>query len=661
MCQQVRSDLNKFIIISIVFLLVGSGFAFPTHGNEEINPVPDEGTRAGEIANWTVMVYMSGDSSLSDNVLDDLAEMRDVGSGNGLEIIALADMSGDGDTHIYHILEGGHEDIQNSEVDASWGEELDLGDPDVLARFIEWAVGEYPSENYLLDLWGHGNGWPGVCPDKGDRLTAVELQWALDHAIGQGVELDIISMDACQMGMVELFYQLRGRADYAVGSEKDVPLAGWPYDRILKILKNESGIKPVDFGREFVDQYISWSTSNSGYSTTLSLIDLDKMDGVASALDALGNELMADIGYFHPEISEARAITEEYDGADQYDLKHLMSNMRNTGVAMSLKELGNDVASAVEEAVVHEKHWTRPNNADEPADNATGMSIWFPRTATSVSYRALDLAEDTSWDEFLDVAAPKWNLGGREEVSVELDAWSQDTDGDGLNDEIELELSPGSAGVHIDVYDVSGKVVKDFDRAGGEAQEDVSFSWQPALPGIYQAAVYFRAGDGILVNYSLIDEGLNSETEYIIAGQVISHTGKRMRQVRVSVVDENNNTVADAVTDANGKFRFTLTAPWDTSGANMTIISHLGIYSQNVTLQTLEPVNNVKIEVINGPDFTLPLLYLALLLDIVGFALIGFYFMSRNRGPSHGEETEELGSSRDQDIPNMELEVTGTE
>ena len=84
----------------------------------------------------------------------------------------------------------------------------------------------------------------------------------------------------------------------------------------------------------------------------------------------------------------------------------------------------------------------------------------------------------------------------------------------------------------------------------------------------------------------------------------------------------------------------------------MTIISHLGIYSQNVTLQTLEPVNNVRIEVINGPDFTLPLLYLALVLDIVGFILIGLYFMTRNR-----RRDDELDIQKE-DIYSTELEQT---
>ena len=91
-----------------------------------------------------------------------------------------------------------------------------------------------------------------MCPDKGDRLTSVELQGALDNVVASGTSLDMISLDACQMGMLELFYQLKGRADYAIGSEKDVPLAGWPYDTLLQIIKDEPDITPKERARRHV-------------------------------------------------------------------------------------------------------------------------------------------------------------------------------------------------------------------------------------------------------------------------------------------------------------------------------------------------------------------------------------------------------------------------
>ena len=44
---------------------------------------------AQENTTWTYMVYMSGDSSLANNIPSDIQEMQNVGSGAGLEIIVI--------------------------------------------------------------------------------------------------------------------------------------------------------------------------------------------------------------------------------------------------------------------------------------------------------------------------------------------------------------------------------------------------------------------------------------------------------------------------------------------------------------------------------------------------------------------------------------------
>ncbi len=583
---------------------------------------------AGESGKWTVMVYMSGDSSLSANVLDDLEEMRKVGSGNGLEIIVLSDRSGVGDSHVYRILEGEMEDIPTSYIDPGWDDELSLGDPDTLSSFVKYAVAEYPAENYLLDLWGHGNGWIGVCPDKGDRLTSVELQGALDSVVASGISIDMISLDACQMGMFEVFYQLRGRVDYAIASEKDVPLAGWPYDTFLQIIRDDPDIVPVDLGREFIDSYVTWSAANSGYSATLSLIQLDRLEEVGAALDSYAGSLMADIGYFHPEIRSARDNTEEYDGADQYDLRHLVSNIGKMTGSREFQLKGDALAEAVDEAVLYEKHWTRLD--DEPADNATGMSIWFPRTMVSADYRLLDISIDTRWDDFLDAAYPKWGLDEREGIEGEIAFGSLDSDGNGLDDTIFIQSQPGDyAELFIDVFDGDGATVQTFEALA--QGEDLEFTWSPTEAGTYGAAVYQRNEAGTLRYYQLIASGLHAEREYIISGTVTSNAGKRMRNVVVLAMDSQNNTVARTQTNGNGEYEISLIAPWDTDGTNITIVGDLGIYSQNVTIQKLEDHNTLNIEVKNGPAFTLALLYLAVGLNVVGFALVGIFIMKRRR------------------------------
>ncbi|MFO7619148.1 MAG: clostripain-related cysteine peptidase, partial [Thermoplasmata archaeon] len=153
-----------------------------------------------EAETWTFMVYMSGDSSLSDQIPSDLQEMKKVGSGENLDIIVLLDSAGDGDSSLARILKNGREDLSLSSIDPTWGSELNMGDPDTLVQYVSWVVENYPADRFMLDLWGHGNGWPGVCPDKGDYLTAAELRYAMMAISDADINLDIISMDACQMG-----------------------------------------------------------------------------------------------------------------------------------------------------------------------------------------------------------------------------------------------------------------------------------------------------------------------------------------------------------------------------------------------------------------------------------------------------------------------------
>lgn len=109
---------------------------------------------------WTVLVYLAGDngrflSSLEGEGYADLAEMKEVGSGDALDIVAQFDAMSDRACRRYHITRGGA--LRDDQV-------LDLGntnsgDPAVLLDFITWGVRTHPAEHYLLVLWNHGSGW----------------------------------------------------------------------------------------------------------------------------------------------------------------------------------------------------------------------------------------------------------------------------------------------------------------------------------------------------------------------------------------------------------------------------------------------------------------------------------------------------------------------
>ena len=99
----------------------------------------------------------------------------------------------------------------------------------------------------------------------------------------------------------------------------------------------------------------------------------------------------------------------------------------------------------------------------------------------------------------------------------------------------------------------------------------------------------------------------------------------------ILAMDDQNNTIASTQTDRDGEYKISLIAPWDTDGENITIFCDLGIYSQNETIQQLEEFNTLNIEVENGPGFTLALLYITLVLNIMGFALVGYFIMNQKK------------------------------
>jgi hypothetical protein len=81
-----------------------------------------------------------------------------------------------------------------------------------------------------------------------------------------GRSIDILGFDACLMSMAEVAYQVRGLADFTVGSEQTSPNEGWPYDRICKALAARPTMKPAELGyadRDPVPGFLRQETTTS--------------------------------------------------------------------------------------------------------------------------------------------------------------------------------------------------------------------------------------------------------------------------------------------------------------------------------------------------------------------------------------------------------------
>ena len=122
-------------------------------------------------ADWTVMVYLAGDNNLDGAGVDDLLEMKKVGSTPQVNIVAQFDRIGQGEqTRRFYIKKGGK--IEADKV----GEfkETNTGDPKVLNDFVAWAAKNYPARRYMLVLWNHGAGWDDTDIYRGRSGVGIE-------------------------------------------------------------------------------------------------------------------------------------------------------------------------------------------------------------------------------------------------------------------------------------------------------------------------------------------------------------------------------------------------------------------------------------------------------------------------------------------------------
>lgn len=121
-----------------------------------------------------------------------------------------------------------------------------------------------------------------------------QLEDALSFISGQlGKEIDIIGMDACHMGMIEVAYQVKDYAQIMVASEASVPGDGWQYDCVLQTLVTSPSQTSKQFATEIVDCYYN-QYSGTGSNVTLSAIDLSQIDNLADQISGLAQAVIND-------------------------------------------------------------------------------------------------------------------------------------------------------------------------------------------------------------------------------------------------------------------------------------------------------------------------------------------------------------------------------
>ena len=195
-----------------------------------------------------------------------------------------------------------------------------------------------------------------------DALDNKELKAVLSRISEKlGKKLDLLGMDACLMQMVEVAYELKDCVEIMVGSEEEEPFDGWPYDKILQIIKKRPRSWPATIAKRIVREYIK-SYEKKNKNVTQSAINLRKIEKVTEKIDALAKELIL----FLDDRGVFRAITYSWRKSPKFfrdnylDLYQFARNLKIRCEKESIKEKAQELISSLKpgrtKAILYQRH-----------------------------------------------------------------------------------------------------------------------------------------------------------------------------------------------------------------------------------------------------------------------------------------------------------------
>ncbi|MEN3015503.1 MAG: clostripain-related cysteine peptidase [bacterium] len=357
---------------------------------------------------WLVIVYAAGDNDLSSYLFEDIDELETVGSDKNTHIISILDQGKYGTqfkgARIFYLQKDKQLGKINSPVIQNLSQ-INLADPKTMGKLIGELMSKYPSTHVAVILSDHGSGWQGAIEDdfpKKSFMTLQQIKEALSTALEiAGRKIDVLGWDACLMAMAEVGYELKDFAKYMVASEQLEGADGWPYSRIFastlkhiistlqKEIQTNIEHQPKDLAETIVKEAQNFSHSIK----TLSAVDLEKAQLVATKLDELAKEIINDPSSFSQIIRAMRRTERFYQNFR--DLGHFAQLIQTLNVNPNIKTKAQELEQALKEYVIKEFH-----TDDHP--NATGVSIEMPVNSKPTSdYLKTSLAQNTSWDEML--------------------------------------------------------------------------------------------------------------------------------------------------------------------------------------------------------------------------------------------------------------------
>jgi hypothetical protein len=240
--------------------------------------------------------------------------------------------------------------------------EANMDAADVLAQFINWGQESLPADHYYLAIADHGDGARGIAWDNttdlnnSAYLTAAKIRSVLERT--DIAPIDILHLDACSMGLLDVAYQLRAKVKHLIASQ----YLGWGFFAYAAYAQEVStSITPAQLASKIVNRYASLA-EHFGVPYTLAAWNLTRIEPVKNGVDALAvllkawvrndngnqdrlmqlNDLRNDSQFFD---SEGNYVNSPLDGyLDLFDwLTSMQSANLNADITLAVTNLLNEL------------------------------------------------------------------------------------------------------------------------------------------------------------------------------------------------------------------------------------------------------------------------------------------------------------------------------
>lgn len=381
-----------------------------------------------DCSHFLLMLYLNGDNDLYRYVERALQALERAAANPNVLIVAVVDGPRNGDTQR---LVFGATGVQREPLG-----ELNMGNPQTLQAFVQWARERYPAQYSYLALAGHGNGLVGIGPDwnnRDDVLDAEEIRLALREATNNGQrKIDIVHYDSCSMALFEQAYEVRDYVHYLIASQylawsvfayreyagqvqlQDVPMLAGLDDVIAEVSAEST---PRTLATQIAERYFN-HPQLTDKPRTIAVLDLGQVESVRQALDQLVILLKNEIASVQTPLKNIRQQVQTFDSRspayvndpqDEYiDLYHwasLVRSLPNVSISTAAQELMDKVRTQL--VVLSRRASGQYAGSAINLDQAYGVSLYYPFWSGGSGYRTymadrmFQFTSNSQWDDFL--------------------------------------------------------------------------------------------------------------------------------------------------------------------------------------------------------------------------------------------------------------------